>query len=113
LNEERARRIGLNESVFRRVNEQLEDLAERFPRRDGVLDLVCECGNASCTARLRIEPAEYEGIRSDSRHFAIVPGHEKEDVEEVVSSGDGYDVVRKKSGTPTEVAVETDPRGGS
>lgn len=111
--DERARRIGLNEAVFRRVNEQLEDLAERFPRGEETLELVCECGDAGCVGRIRVDRPDYESIRSDSRLFAVVPGHDEEDVEEVVREGRSYDVVMKKSGTPTEVARATDARDAS
>ena len=45
--DERTRRIGLNEAVFREVNERIEGLAAEFKVGEG-LDLICECGDASC-----------------------------------------------------------------
>jgi len=107
--DERARRIGVNEGLFRNMNEQLKSLAEKFELADHLL-LVCECGDPGCEQRVRVPAAHYEGIRADSRFFALVPGHELTDVEEVISERDGYNVVRKRDGTPTQVAVETDPR---
>lgn len=108
---ERARRIGLNESVFRRVNEQIEELSERLGQPLGrPLDLICECGNIDCAERIRMRPDLYERLRADPVLFAVVPGHEQEDVEEVVSRAGGYDVVRKRSGVPEHVARETDTR---
>jgi len=44
----REERIGLNEAVFREVNERIEDLAETFDLRTQSLDLICECGDAAC-----------------------------------------------------------------
>ena len=44
--DERTRRIGLNEAVFREINERIEELAAGFKVGEG-LDLICECGNAS------------------------------------------------------------------
>jgi hypothetical protein len=108
---ERERRIGLNEAVFRSVNEEIQALAERFQLADELLDLVCECGQADCAERIRMRHAEYVELREDARTFAIVPGHEAPDVEDVVARRDGYDVVRKHEGDPAEIAEATDPRG--
>lgn len=107
--DERARRLGVNEGLFRNMNEELKALAERF-RLDDQLLLVCECGSADCEQRLRVPREEYEQIRSDARLFALVPGHEFEDVEEVVAKRSGYNVVKKLDGTPSHIARETDPR---
>lgn len=107
--EERARRIGVNEGLFRQMNEQLKGLAERFELDDQLL-LVCECGYPQCEQRVRVPAEQYEQIRADARFFALVPGHELEDVEEVVEERDGYNVVKKLGGTPAQIARETDPR---
>lgn len=107
--DERARRIGLNEGLFRNMNEQLQRLAEQFELDDQLL-LVCECGFAECEQTVRVPAAEYERIRSDPRLFLLVPGHEFEDVEEVVSNWEGYNLVKKHDGTPARVARETNPR---
>src|SRR2546426_243641 len=40
----REERIGLNEAVFREVNERIENLAETFDLNTQALDLICECG---------------------------------------------------------------------
>jgi hypothetical protein len=110
---ERARRIGLNEAVFRHLNEQVERISETFGLSREPLELVCECGNSDCAERIRIESQAYERLRSDPLLFAIVPGHELAAVEEVVSNCDGYDIVRKRQGQAAAVARETDPRGES
>lgn len=107
--EERARRIGMNEGLFRNMNEQLKGLAERFELDDQLL-LVCECGYPECEQRVRVPAEQYEQIRADARFFALVPGHELEDVEEIVAERDGYNVVKKHDGTAAQVARETDPR---
>ena len=107
--DERARRIGVNEGLFRDMNEQLKGLAEQFELDDKLL-LVCECGYRDCEQRIRVPAEQYEQIRADPRFFAVVPGHELKDVEAVVSERDGYNVVKKHEGTPARVARETDPR---
>jgi len=106
----REERIGLNEAVFREVNERIEALAETFELGDEPLDLVCECGDATCVRRISMRKAEYEELRSDARHFAVHPGHEISDVEDVVARRKGYDIVSKNEGAPERVAEETNPR---
>ena len=110
----RAERIGMNEAVFRDVNERIQDVASTFDLTAGEpLDLICECGDASCVARISLTRPEYEQIRADSHLFAVAPGHVAPDVEEVVENRPGYDVVRKREGVPAEIAQKTDPRSGS
>ena len=69
--EERERRIVMNEALFREVNERIEELAQSFAHPE-TLDLICECGNASCASRIEMDRDEYEHVRSDSTTFAIV-----------------------------------------
>ena len=107
--EERERRIGLNEALFREVNERLEDLAQGFAHPE-TLDLICECGNASGASRIEMDREEYEQVRSDSATFAVVQGHLIPDVEEIVERRKRYDVVRKIGGEAEELAEKTDPR---
>jgi hypothetical protein len=108
--EERERRIGMNEALFRQVNERLQELAEGFAQTPDKLDLICECGNASCASRIEMDPEEYQKLRSDSTTFAIVKGHAILDVEEIVERRAGYDVVRKTDREAQRVAEQTDPR---
>ena len=106
----REERIGLNEAVFREVNERIEGLAESFELKAEPLDLVCECGEAACVRRISMTRAEYEELRSDPHQFAVHPGHEQPDVEEVVDRRKGYDIVSKTTGIPERIAERTDPR---
>jgi hypothetical protein len=106
----REERIGLNEAVFREVNERIEDLAETFQLKDEPLDLVCECGDASCVRRISMTRAEYEELRSEPHQFAVHPGHEYPDVEELLEKRKGYDIVSKNQGIPEKIAERTDPR---
>src|SRR4051812_50059128 len=107
---EREERIGLNEAVFREVNERITDLAEQFHLEEQPLDLVCECGDPSCVERITLSREEYEEIRSDPTHFAVFHGHEIPDVEDIVDERRGYDIVRKHEGEPAALAERTDPR---
>jgi hypothetical protein len=109
--DERARRVGLNEAVFRQVNERLEKLNETFAPVTGRNEVVCECGDVSCAQVLELTESEYEDVRSEPNLFIVAPGHAATDIEHVVREGDGYEIVRKKLGVPTRIAEETDPRG--
>jgi hypothetical protein len=103
-------RIGLNEAVFRQINERIEDLAERFDVRGQKLDFICECGDENCTERISMTHADYEDLRSDSRQFAVSPGHVYGDIEEIVARREGYDIVRKRAGDAAELAEASDSR---
>ena len=104
----REERVGLNEAFFREVNERVREVNETFSTLTGTGDFVCECGEAACVERVRVPMDEYQRIRSDSALFAIVPGHEKSDVEDVVEANGDYSVVRKHEGRPAEIARELD-----
>jgi hypothetical protein len=108
--DERARRIGLNEAVFREANERIQELNETFATVTDRLVLVCECGNGSCAEQISMDPSAYERLRGDPANFAIVPGHDIPDVEQVIAKHEEYDVVRKNQGVPRQIAEVTDPR---
>jgi hypothetical protein len=107
---EQARRVGLNESIFREVNEQIESLNRDLGTDDRTMNVICECANGECTERIEISVAEYERVRTNPLRFLIVPGHSVPEFESVVEPMDGYDVVEKVDGTAAELAEETDPR---
>jgi hypothetical protein len=85
------RRIARNELAFRRVNEEIDRRAEG----DGKSRYVCECGDAHCSAIIRLSPDEYAAVRAEPKRFFVRPGHEQTEVEQVVESRDEYNVVEK------------------
>jgi hypothetical protein len=106
----RETRLGVNEAIFREVNERLEGLAEHFRLGKAEdLDLVCECRKATCVERIKMSRAEYEAIRAEDTHFALYPGHAEPDVEHLISSHQGYDVVAKE-GPAADVARDLSHR---
>jgi hypothetical protein len=108
--DERARRIGQNEALFRQINENLEDLNAAFASVTGTFEIVCECGAISCVERIVIDPATYERLRANPTWFAVVTGHDIPDVESIVERHEGYDFVEKRAGDPAALASATDPR---
>jgi hypothetical protein len=103
-------RRGMNESLFRLLNERLEKQAvERGPQ--ATFEIVCECAREDCTVRIPIMVAEYEAVRSEPTKFVIVAGHSDALVERVVDAGDGYEIV-EKVGEAALVAEVENPRDG-
>jgi hypothetical protein len=108
--EERDGRIGKNEALFRRVNEQIEDVNEAFGRITGDFSIVCECGEQTCVDQITIAADAYEDARSDPTQFLVRPGHVIDNVEDVIAREHEYWLVRKHEGAPAEIARELDPR---
>jgi hypothetical protein len=101
----RTERVVKNESVFREVNERINEVTRGDPA-----EYHCECADATCTETIPMTVADYEDTRTEPTHFAVLPGHEIPDLEEVVKRNAGFLVVRKKAGAPAEHAAAKDPR---
>ena len=103
---ERERRLAENENLFRRINEQVEELAA-----SGGAAFLCECSDAGCTDRIELTIAEYEDVRAAPARFVVRGGHERPGLETVLDQGNGYVIVEKR-GEAGDAAAEDDPRGG-
>jgi hypothetical protein len=102
-------RLSANEAVFRDINEGIE--RGQWPgEEDSPASFRCECARLGCNELIELSPREYERVRSDPRHFIVLPDHERLDVEKVVERHPGYLIVEKIDDA-AEHAVETDPRG--
>ena len=110
MSDEQARRVGLNESIFRQVNEQIESLNRDLGAEDRTMTVICECADGDCTEQFEISVSTYENVRAHPRRYIVVSGHGVPEFESVVADGDRYEVVEKREGTAAEVAEETDPR---
>lgn len=110
MDDERARRLGLNEAIFREVNERLEQLATTTLNTPDRLELVCECASTECTERISVELEDYETARAHAAHFLVAAGHADPEIERVLQKRAGYDLIEKNAGGPREVAEQTNPR---
>jgi hypothetical protein len=81
---------------------------EQAPPTDK-LWFLCECADPGCRKHVGLTRPEYEAVRADPMHFAVVPGHEIPDVESVVETHDGYVVIEKDENV-RGIAEATDPR---
>jgi hypothetical protein len=102
----RDERIAKNEAVFRAANRELEQATEEAGG-DGVLDVLCECGQEGCSGLIRLTVAEYDGVHSQDDRFVVVPGHENPKIETVVERREAYLVV-DKFGEAEEIAEESE-----
>lgn len=100
------RRAAAAEINGRRVNEAIE------PRdgAGGTAVFVCECGNLGCSETVEISVAEYEEVRTDFDRFFVVPGHEIDEVDEVVERRPDYLIVVKRAPEAKEMARASDER---
>jgi len=106
--EPREQRVIRNETLFRDVNERISDVSLQLAV-DARLELICECGEPGCQAPISLTRIEYEKVRSEATHFAIVPGHEHPQFERLVEQEAGFAVV-EKFGEAEDDAEQTDPR---
>jgi hypothetical protein len=107
---ERGKRVGRNEALFREVNERLRELGEGFSLVTEQAEFVCECGSTSCVERVQMPLATYEQIRSDPKRFFVVKGHEELEYEKIITKTERVLVVEKLPGGPAGMAIRDDPR---
>jgi hypothetical protein len=106
---ERKRRIGENEAVFRELNQQANALNGTVSSPADTMTVVCECGTRSCVDRFTIPPDAYTRVRDEPTLFITKPGHDFPETETVISKTDGYWIVQKEPGLPASIARATDP----
>ena len=106
----REERLAKNETIFRQVNEQIEQIATPDGRRDGhIYEFICECSNLDCNLLLPLTVCAYEEVRANPQAFMVAPGHELPEIETVIARWPEYQVVLKR-GEAAEMARENDPR---
>ena len=104
-------RAAKNQSVFRDVNERIENITEGFaPVARRTIEFVCECAHPDCSEVIGITHGEYESIRRFPTHFAVKSGHDISEVEQIVAGNARYIIV-SKLGTAGQAAIRLDPRG--
>jgi hypothetical protein len=93
--------------LFRDLNEQIRRIADSFAVEEP-LQLVCECEQGDCLARLSVSPQDYEALRRFPTRFLTRADHVCDD-ERVVQEMDGC-VVVEKIGDGAQTAILLDPR---
>jgi hypothetical protein len=72
-------------------------------------DFLCECAAWRCNELMRLTRAKDKTVRSNSRRFATVSGHDIPDVEDVVEHHEHYAVIESTPMSTTS-SKATDPR---
>lgn len=106
-----AEKIAQNESLFREVNERIAETAERFDAVE--TRFVCECADPTCTDRVDASLEEYEQVREDGATFLLVPGHEDDRVESVITLRADHAVVEKRHPVAASLAQQLNPRAAA
>lgn len=102
----RDERIAKNEAVFRAANREIAE-ADKEAGGDGVLEVLCECGQDDCSELISLTVADYDAVHSQDDRFVIVPGHENPQIENVVERREAYLVV-DKFGEAEEIAEDSE-----
>lgn len=106
---DRHRRIAVNETRFREINDRLAHELAALRHQPEHLEFVCECALLDCRAKVRLTAEEYERLRSDPMLFAVLDGHQIEDAEDVVARTDRFLTIRKHEDV-ADIVTAADPR---
>ncbi len=99
--------VARNEALFREINMRIAELEQAWGIEE--IHFVCECGRAKCFTVMPMTMEEYKRLRSDPMRFAVLPGHEMLEFEDVVDAGErGYLIVQKHEETKSIVAPAED-----
>ena len=101
-------RRATTEALFRDLNERIAESADRVDTDR--TDFVCECADPSCTHRVSASLDEYERVRADATTFLVLPGHEQQDIERVISDRGCFRIVEKFQAAVRRTVVRLDPR---
>jgi hypothetical protein len=99
------------ETLFREVNEGVEEAASQFvgEDEDSAHEYFCECSNPDCTFRVTLTHAQYESVRANPKQFVVLPLHFTREVETLVTKNEGHWLVRK-TGEAGDYVEKLDPR---
>ena len=85
---------------MRTVNDRIKAIDEdagAWTGADQRFGFQCECGKPDgCQERIQMTLAEYEKVRSQRDRFAVVPGHQEDEIEQVVEGNDRFLIVDKR-----------------
>jgi hypothetical protein len=100
-----------NQSLFREVNERVNDVSDSFKVTTTFRDWVCECADDTCVERLNMSTRDYEAVRGEGTLFLVAPSeaHVWLDVERVVERHENYWIVEKLE-LAAKIANANDPR---
>jgi hypothetical protein len=108
VDDARARRLALNETTFRSLNEKIAGTTGGVSQTR-IYEFVCECSTPDCFEHIALTGAEYEEVRKEATRFLVLPGHDNAAIEHVVARNERYLVVQK-DGAAGRIAGDENPR---
>lgn len=108
--DDRLRRVGENEALYRLVNERIQALSPGGAATSGEFGVICECAALACKTQIMIRPTVYEQVRANSDHFIVLRGHQIDEIETVVEDHGSFIVIEKTPQEAKQIAEEMDPR---
>ena len=105
MDDRRAQRLALNETIFRKANEDMRTVGDRL--QYDFQAFVCECADINCDENVPLPLERYREVRASPSMFFILPGHENPELEQIVDREEGFSII-EKTGPGRDVA-ERDP----
>ena len=110
MTDDRVRRVGENEALYRLVNERIKALSAGVAMTTREFGVICECAALACKNQIMIRPEVYEQTRARSDHFIVLRGHQVDDIESVIEDHETFLVIEKTPEEAKRVAEQMDPR---
>ncbi len=104
--------VTLRQAKRRSFNERLAAMESADPDAETTL-FRCECGLIACGAAIRLSPGEYEELRAEPKHFAVLSSHAIPEGEHVVARHRGWVTVEKLPGPGGDLAASTHRRSSA
>jgi hypothetical protein len=99
--------LAANEDLFRRINENIEEVAASHGSDSHEYEFLCECSDPSCSERVRVSLDDYRRVREHGARFIVAKGHVVKEIERVVESASDHAVIEKQDHAG-RVAIELD-----
>ena len=101
----------MNEVLFRKASDRIDDKAAPRTVPGEAIAFYCECSDRDCNERMLITAHEFENVRARPTQFLVRPGHEKPDIETITTRTPLYLVVEKTGEAAEFVTEQLDDTG--
>jgi hypothetical protein len=106
-------RAARHRTLVRDANEWISTKAVTANHPDGADHFSCKCDDAACGEMVSLTRREYESVRASPTRFLIVADHEDPQVEHLISENARFAIVETLPGSPSRIALRSDPRATS
>lgn len=80
--------------LFREVNERIMEIGEPWLEGEA-LDLLCECGEMTCTEVISVTRTDYWTARAHPERFLLASAHDGDTGIPVFEGGNGYFITER------------------